>query len=313
MNLLDRNRSSSWKHPFAVSLLRKYEYEFTIEDIIEIETRKLLTGLTEQFPSMFANGSPVTPIEELATSLSISITRRNCGLGFSATLKQTNTGYEVSRDMDQHYYRQRFSFAHEVGHVVLSKLAGPLNNKALHVAKDARYEEEVMCDLFASALLMPRAAFEALLDENRLFNDRDVTRLAREFRVSKGSVLRRIAGLQRYILILWDLTQNPRKKRSSKAERIVQVYPFISQLSSYFIPLFCTLDNERFAPNIILDSFESGCVLAGKVRISHLGSIPTGEYFIHNIPFQKWNENLLEPNIIRKPKHFFNMATFLRV
>ena len=313
MNLLDRNRFSSWKHPLAVALLRRYEYEFTIEEIIEIETRKLLAGLTEQFPSVFTNGSTALPIEELAATLSIRVTRRNCMPGFSATLKQTNTGYELSRSIEQHYYRQRFSFAHEVGHVVLSKLAGPFNNKAFHLPKDTRFEEEAMCDLFASALLMPRAALESVLDENRLLNDRDITRLAKEFRVSKGSVLRRIAGLQRYILILWDLTQNPRQKKSKKAERIVQVYPFISQLSSYFIPLFCTLDNERFAPNIILESFKSGIVAAGKVRISDLGSIPTGEYFIHNIPFQKWNDDLLEPNIIRKPKHFFNMATFLRI
>src|SRR5215213_4756584 len=163
MNLLDKNRFSSWKHPLAVSLLRKYEYEFAIEDIIEIETRKLLAGLTEQFPSVFANGSTATPIEELAATLSIRITRRNCMPGFSATVKQTNTGYDLSRSMDQHYYRQRFSFAHEVGHVVLSKLAGPLNVKALHVPKDTKYEEEAMCDLFASALLMPRAALKAAL------------------------------------------------------------------------------------------------------------------------------------------------------
>ena len=100
-------------------------------------------------------------------------------------------------------------------------------------------------------------------------------------------------------------------RESQTAERISQVYPFVSQLSKHFIPLYCTPDS-RFSPNIVLESFRSGRALSGHVRIDDLGTMAGREYFVHNIPFQKWNENTLEPDIVNKPKHFFNMATFIR-
>src|ERR1051325_1736381 len=158
MNSPDKIRFSNWKHPMAISLLSKYEYQLPLEDIIEIETKKLLAGVGEEFPTLFRKGTPATPIEAVASALSVRVTPVDCMTGFSATVKQTNEGYEFSRNATQHYYRQRFSLAHEVAHIVLSKLAGPLNTKALHHSRNKRNEEEAMCDLFASALLMPKSS-----------------------------------------------------------------------------------------------------------------------------------------------------------
>lgn len=312
MNSPDRTNSSSWKHPLALSLLKKYEGERRLEEIIEVEVLALLDGLKAEFPSQFIMSTRAVPVEAVASALNFRTSRRICQAGFSAMLKKTSGGYEISQQKDQHYYRQRFSLAHEIGHVMLSKLAGPLSNRNLHGTKGRRYEEEAMCDLFASALLMPKANFEAEMAHRKTLSDRDITSLGKEFRVSKGTVLRRIASLQKYVLLLWDFTQNPRQKKSKSAERIMQVYPLVSPLATCFIPLYCTLDNDRFSPNIVLESFHTGLTLTGHVRIAGLGSMPPGEYFVHNIPFQKWNENMLHPNMISKPKHFFNMATFIR-
>ena len=305
-----RKNSSNWKHPLPVSLLRKYGYENSIEEIIELETLTLISRLENDRPSLFAQGS-VVPIEAIASALDIRVTGKPCPAPFSATLIQTRTGYEVSYGVQQHYYRQRFSLAHEVGHVVLSKLAGPLSNKDLHNSKGLRHEEEIICDLFASAILIPKKEFEKAFHSSDILNQRHIHSLAKRFRVSKGAILRRIALLQGYILILWDYMRNPLKQKSHKAERIAQVYPFASQLSKHFVPLYCTLNDSRFSPNIVLDSFHNGRALSGYVRIDDLGSLAGGEYFLQNIPFQKWNQGVLQPNMIRKPKHFFNMATLI--
>ena len=309
MSSPDRKNSSNWKHPLPVSLLRKYGYEKSIEEIIEFETLTLTSRLENDRPSLLAQQS-VVPIEAIASALDIRVTRKPCPA--SATLIQTLTGYEVSYGTRQHYYRQRFSLAHEVGHVVLSKLAGPFSNRDLHNSNGLRHEEEIICDLFASAILIPKIEFEKALPESDILSQRHIHSLARQFRVSKGAVLRRIALLQGCVLILWDYMRNPLKQKSHRAERITQVYPFASQLSKHFVPLYCTLNHSRFSPNIVLDSFHSGHAVSGYVRIEDLGSLAGREYFLQNVPFQKWGEDVLQPNIIRKPKHFFNMATFIR-
>lgn len=310
MNSPDKNISSRWKHPLSVSLLRKHGYEKDIQQIIEIETASLVSGLRQDRPSMFSDNSAV-PIEAIAAALNIRAARRPCPAAFSATLRQTGTGYEISHGPNQHYYRRRFSLAHEMGHLVLSRLAGPFSNRDLQNTKGQRHEEEIICDLFASALLIPKTAFESALDKQIALTHRDINSLAKRFKVSKSAVLRRMAALEGHILILWDHMSNPVRKKSQKAERIAQVYPFVSLLSKHYIPLYCTLDTRRFSPNIVLESFHSGQALSGYVEIKNLGSIAGGEYFVRNIPFEKWNEDLLYPNVISKPKHFFNMATFI--
>jgi len=310
MNSPDKKIFSSWKHPLSVSLLRKHGYVKDIQQIIEIEITSLVSGLKRDRPSIFSDNSAV-PIEAIADALNLHAARRSCASAFSATLRQTGTQYEISHGLNQHYYRRRFSLAHEMGHLVLSRLAGPFSNRDLQKTKGQRHEEEIICDLFASALLIPKTAFESTLDRRIPLTHRDINSLARRFKVSKGVVLRRMAALEGHILILWDHMRNPVQKKSQKAERIAQVYPFASQLSKHFIPLYCTLDTRRFSPNIVLESFHSGQALSGYVEIKNLGSIAGGKYFVRNIPFEKWNENLLYPNIISKPKQFFNMATFI--
>src|SRR5215213_8245252 len=116
MNSLDKKNSSKWKHPLAVSLLRKYSHKKPIEEIIELETLALTKKLENDRPSLFKGRSTV-PIEAIADVLNIRTTRKPCPAPFSATLVPTRTGYQVSRRLDQHYYRQRFSLAHEIGHV----------------------------------------------------------------------------------------------------------------------------------------------------------------------------------------------------
>src|SRR5260370_15924656 len=139
-----------------------------------------------------------------------------------------------------------------MGHIVLSRLAGPFSNRDFQNTKGQRHEEEIICDLFAaSALLIPKAAFESILDKKSAAGHRDINSLAKRFKVSKSAVLRRMAALEGQVLILWDHISNPVRKKSQKAERIAQVYPFVSLLSKHFIPLYCTLAPHRFSPNIV--------------------------------------------------------------
>ena len=73
--------------------------------------------------------------------------------GFKVALKKASTAGEK--------VRQRFSLAHELGHLLLGKIGyseGPRSRTA-HVARDSRNSEERLCDQIAAEILMPRQAF----------------------------------------------------------------------------------------------------------------------------------------------------------
>ena len=74
-------------------------------------------------------------------------------------------GYKiVLKDVSEHFAvtRQRFSFAHEIGHLLL-QLSGfqkQSNLATKHRAINGQNQEERLCDQIAAEILMPRRAFE---------------------------------------------------------------------------------------------------------------------------------------------------------
>jgi hypothetical protein len=252
-----------------------------------------------------------TPVEAIASALNIRVTHHNARSPFSATVTQSKTAFRVTQNKNEHYYRKRFSLAHEIAHVVLARLAGPHSYKALRTTKGTNYEEEAMCDLFAAALLLPRSYLEPkLVDRTIPYSAREIHDLAKEFMVSKGTLLRRVALLNDWVLLLWDRTKNPLKKDSKEQQRIVQVFPFLSQLSQCFVPLYCTANEARFSPNILEESLLSRLPTARTIAISNLGSLPAGNYFTHCIPFDERPQTLTCDGLV-KPRNFFNLATFI--
>ena len=129
-------------------------------------------GVTTIERRAIASGAMLLPLEE----------------GYKVILKNVNTPRELTR--------QRFSFAHELGHLLLmsfgSKAARQLTTK--HRGSGHNEEEERLCDQIAAEILMPRVGF--LNDTKRLgWTLRSLGPLARLYETSIPATATRMVGL----------------------------------------------------------------------------------------------------------------------
>lgn len=124
--------------------------------------------------------------------------------GVDGLLSLTSSGtYLVTLSRKQSRARKRFTLAHEIGHlVVLNSVGRPegstaANDLGCRAASAEDLEEERLCDLLASELLMPRKAF---LQQMQLEGvcARSIPAIARHFDVSLHAASRRVADLQGY-------------------------------------------------------------------------------------------------------------------
>jgi Zn-dependent peptidase ImmA (M78 family) len=92
--------------------------------------------------------------------------------------------------------RQRFTLAHELGHVVLHR---PILEGAVHVdrvllrdrnSSTGTDQQEIEANAFASELLMPTEILETILGGRQVIldDDEEVAALARKFRVSDSAM-----------------------------------------------------------------------------------------------------------------------------
>ena len=104
----------------------------------------------------------------------------------SGELLKTRDGYRIVCSSDQPHARQRFTVAHELGHVILEGTGrgAPRAGKAV----------ERVCDMFAAELLMPRRQFESRLPDEVGFSD--IRCLARTFDTSVTATAIRCAGFR---------------------------------------------------------------------------------------------------------------------
>ena len=304
--------NNEWQNPLATNLLQKYNYEKNILEIIELECEKLLTNLSYNI-SAFDNRDIYTPIENILSYLYNAKIFNSKETAFIGSIKDNPNHLEINLpNAGQHYYRRRFSLAHELGHLVLRQLASPITFQELKQEQLFHQEEETLCDLFASSVLLPKNQINKYIKTDVPITPKLINGIAKDFKVSREVVLRRIACLTNSILLLWNETYNPRSRDSKKMERIIKVFPNSSLLSDYYIPLFCTA-GKRFSPNIVLESFLKGDSITATVKIENLGSLPDGEYTINNLFFKRWSNDLFLHNIVEQPKNFYNMATFVEL
>jgi Zn-dependent peptidase ImmA (M78 family) len=104
----------------------------------------------------------------------------------SGELRQTATGLEVVVNPQQPTVRQRFTIAHELGHVMIRQLQPAANQSTKEI--------ERICDLFAVELLMPESIFRkhlpkeiTLLDIRRLAGLHQTSLLATAHRCAELS------------------------------------------------------------------------------------------------------------------------------
>lgn len=308
-----QNSKVKWRHPISLSLLDSYKDEIGIIEIIDREIESLLRSLRERKSEIFSDGGVCTPIEKIIRALDINLvsTKHSKSLG---TTKHNGAKFQVTINTEaQHYFRQRFTLAHELGHICLNQLAGPFTYHELAQTKNSHYEEEFLCDLFASAILMPKSAIKKYLESDESISLNTINRIASDFKVSKSAALRRLACIKDSLLLFWSETENPLTEGSEKAERIMFIYPNLYQLSKYYIPLYCTANDMRFQPNLIVESLEKEKSNSGSVQIRDLGSLPAGNYYLHNIFFKRWSKDVAYSEQVGRLQRPYDMATLIEL
>ena len=83
-------------------------------------------------------------------------------IGFDACLMPVDGGYEVHICKDHSEARRNFSMAHELGHLLMDPGGAPKGaRRETNIGFSAADEEELLCDIAASELLLPAPFFEA--------------------------------------------------------------------------------------------------------------------------------------------------------
>lgn len=145
----------------------------------------------------------------------------------SAVLLRVSDGYIIKVNSNNHPYRQNFSCAHEIGHILLDKLGverytNHIQYRTFNPQKSRNLRakaKERLCDVVAAELIMPSDIFKKhLLNIGVSVNA--IERLSRQFMVSSPAVAIRIAEVspKPCIVLNWAPHRN-NKSRSLKLVR----------------------------------------------------------------------------------------------
>lgn len=146
---------------------------------------------------------PPVPIENIATSEGARIVRQHSKGPESGFALREGGRWIIGINTQTSRRRQRFSIAHELGHLLLhegklivSSVRLDLRNQISSLGTD---KEEIEANRFAAELLMPRnlvqAAASAKLSEGLPGRDELIAELAREFDVSNEAMGYRLINL----------------------------------------------------------------------------------------------------------------------
>lgn len=139
----------------------------------------------------------------------------------SAVLLKFPDGYIIKVNGNHHPYRQNFSCAHEIGHIVLEKLnieryTNYIEYRTFNPQKSGNLRakaKERLCDAVAAELIMPSDIFQRHLINNGISVD-SIERLSRQFMVSSPSVAIKIAEVspQPCAILNWTTTRNKKAR-----------------------------------------------------------------------------------------------------
>ena len=148
------------------------------------------------------NASPV-PVEAIATMLGARIVKYDFNNEVSGILIRKGADIVIGVAKEQSKTRQRFTIAHEIGHLILHE------GEEIHVDKDFRVKlrsqissaaidvDEIEANTFAAALLMPEALL--MKDIKKLEIDFDdasqIDNLAKRYNVSGQAMTFRLLNL----------------------------------------------------------------------------------------------------------------------
>jgi len=184
------------------------------------------------------------------------------------------------------YYRHRFVIAHEIGHwIIRTKISNVFNEEETYLINKFRFEEELLCHLFASELLMPEKIFNSYI-QNEVLNEPLINKIYRFFKVPDYQIINRCLLLNSKLIgIYWKKKISDTSKREEL--RVLNFYPDSRIRENPFIPINATAKTDRFIPNLILKSYKQKESLNGKITIKNFGDIKGNfEIFVFN-PIEK--------------------------
>lgn len=150
----------------------------------------------------YLSEAPVN-IEGIIRSLGIELDKKaELDDSISGQIEKLSTGaYKISVNKNDHYFRQRFTMAHELAHFLFHRSLigdGVDDNKAYRSTSEGRFyntnitgKHETQANQFAASVLMPESLIIELRDE---FGD-DLDGLSNKLQVSKQAISIRLSAM----------------------------------------------------------------------------------------------------------------------
>ena len=162
---------------------------------IEKEAEKLLLdqGVT----------SPPVDVHAIASALDISVQHERMDSDISGLVVFQNQSARVAINQFHHSNRQRFTLAHEIGHVLLhakdeDRVFVDKRFFRNELSSKGELREEIEANAFAALLLMPKKLIDEHINAEEGITETEVFRLATKFAVSEQAMTLRLVRL-RYI------------------------------------------------------------------------------------------------------------------
>lgn len=212
-------------HPLQQELLATTG-AMSIQQLIE-ETVEGLVGLRPQVMG-------AVKLSQVASKVGVT-SISSAALPCDGLLVPKDGGYEIWVNEDSPPKRQRFSIAHEIGHIVLHGFlphTKAMEGRNLFTAPGNGFEER-FCDFFAANLLMPRTEVLSVIAPSTDIA-RSVSQLAGIFQVSREAAAIRIAEVATKPLAVVSLRRSDtstvlwRMRRVLKNFDIRPLYPDVN-------------------------------------------------------------------------------------
>ncbi|GAH68830.1 unnamed protein product, partial [marine sediment metagenome] len=194
--------------------------------------------------------------------------------GASAFLENTSDDtikIRLNKDISN-LYRYRYTIAHEIGHIAIrNKINKQFSENEENLIHKYHFEEETLCQFAASELLLPEESFLPFILEKSI-NPQLINVLSKKFQVSVISVLNRIAYLlPNHAAIYWNYRSTANS--NIKALRVSWIFPKPQLKKVPFVPIDASAKNDRFTPNLFMQSFKNTKSVYGHTNVNNFGSI----------------------------------------
>ncbi len=165
---------------------------------------------------------PPVNVEVFARSLGVTRIKRS-SIKASGMLIAGKSGYSMLLNEEHSWKRQRFSCAHEIGHLLLKKLglANPgVSEARFQSPSSARKIEETICDQIAAEILLPELHFTKDAEGSN-WSLESIDQLVRKYQASAESVAIRLVKLMPNASILGVWRPTSIRKMRMKLEKVI--------------------------------------------------------------------------------------------